>query len=205
MAATQSHAMLFEDFPAERLAWPGNLPRLQQATGGLTQSSFTAVIAGVAEVALETAREHVARRHDGLRACERVEWAKAEFEGWLILQAYEGMLRAMEIRQDSRLRAVQAKTAIAELAESLLQRICRVIGGGSFCRSSPFGNWLRTFELSRFCGLPWGSRTTKSSPADRKGASSAGDRTTARQAQARPEQLAMSWVATARSSGSTRA
>ena len=48
------------------------------------------------------------------------------------------MLLAMEAAQeDSRLRCVQAKTAIAELAESVLRRICRVIGGGTFSRSSP--------------------------------------------------------------------
>jgi len=127
MAATQSHAMLFEDFPAVRIAWPGQLPHIQEATAGLTQCCFTAVIAGVAEVALDTAREQVARRRDGLRAYERLEWARAELEGWLIKQAYEGMLRAMEEGRDSRLRSVQAKTAIAELAESVLQRICRVI------------------------------------------------------------------------------
>jgi hypothetical protein len=58
-----------------------------------------------------------------------VEWSKAELEGWLIQQAYEGMLRAIEQDRDRRLRAVQAKTAIAELAESVLRRISRVIGG----------------------------------------------------------------------------
>src|SRR5690242_20252055 len=62
MAATQSHAMSFNDFPATRIAWPGQLPRLQQATAGLTQCCFTAVIAGVAEIAMQTAREQVARR-----------------------------------------------------------------------------------------------------------------------------------------------
>jgi len=156
MAATQSHAMLFEDFPAVRIAWPGQLPRIQEATAGLTQCCFTAVIAGVAEVALDTAREQVARRRDGLRAYERLEWARAELEGWLIKQAYEGMLRAMEEGRDSRLRSVQAKTAIAELAESVLQRICRVIGGGTFSRSSPFGYWFEDVRALGFLRPPLG-------------------------------------------------
>lgn len=155
MAATQSHAMSFNDFPAIRIAWPGQLAAIQAASGGLTQCCFTAVIAGVAEVALATAREQVARR-EGLRAYERVEWARAELEGWLLAQAYEGMLQAVEKDADSRLRAVQAKTAIAELAESVLRRICRVIGGGTLSRSSPFGYWFEDVRALGFLRPPWG-------------------------------------------------
>jgi hypothetical protein len=58
-----------------------------------------------------------------LRAYEQVEWARAELEGWLIVQAYEGMLRAIAEGRESQLRTLQAKTAIAELAESVLRRI----------------------------------------------------------------------------------
>src|SRR5262249_4470256 len=90
MAATQSHAMAFNEFPVTRVAWPGQFPRLPDAAGGLGASCFTAVIVGVVEVALNTAREQVAPRREALRAYERVEWAKAELDGWLIEQAYEG-------------------------------------------------------------------------------------------------------------------
>ena len=75
---------------------------------------------------------------------------QSRLEGWLIEQAYEGMLRAMETGRDSRLRAVQAKTAIAELAESMLGRICKVIGGGTFSRSSPFGYWYQDVRALGF-------------------------------------------------------
>jgi alkylation response protein AidB-like acyl-CoA dehydrogenase len=156
MAATQNHAMSFNDFPATRIAWPGQLSRLQHATAGLTQCCFTAVIAGVAEIAMETAREQVARQREEMRAYERLEWTRAELELWLIQQAYEGMLRAVEEGQDSRTRAVQAKTAIAELAESVLQRICRVIGGGTFSRSSPFGHWFEDVRALGFLRPPLG-------------------------------------------------
>ena len=156
MTATQSHAMSFDDFPATRVAWPGQLSRLQQATAGLTQCCFTAVIAGVAEIAMETAREQVARRREEMRAYERLEWTRAELEFWLIQQAYEGMLRAIEEDQDSRMCAVQAKTAIAELAESVLHRICRVIGGGTFSRSSPFGHWFEDVRALGFLRPPLG-------------------------------------------------
>jgi alkylation response protein AidB-like acyl-CoA dehydrogenase len=156
MPATQSHAFFFKEFPATRMAWPGQFPRLQQATGGLTQCCFTAVIVGVVEVALETARERLDPGRDSLRSYERVEWARAELEGWLIKQAYEGMLRAMEEGRDSRLRSVQAKTAIAELAESTLGRICRIIGGGTLSRSSPFGYWYEDVRALGFLRPPWG-------------------------------------------------
>jgi alkylation response protein AidB-like acyl-CoA dehydrogenase len=156
MAATQSHAMAFKEFPATRMAWPGQFRLIQEATGGFTQCCFTAVIVGVVEVALETARQQMARRRDTLRAYERVEWTKAELEGWLIQQAYEGMLRAIEQDRDRRLRAVQAKTAIAELAESVLRRISWVIGGGTFSRSSPFGYWYEDVRALGFLRPPLG-------------------------------------------------
>ena len=156
MTATQSHAMSFKDFPATRIAWPGQLASLGGATGGIIQCYFTAVIAGVAEVALDTAREQVARRRDELRAYERLEWARAELEGWLIAQAYEGMLRPIEAGRDGRLSAIRAKTAIAELAESVLHRICRVIGGSTFSRSSPFGYWFEDVRALSFLRPPLG-------------------------------------------------
>jgi alkylation response protein AidB-like acyl-CoA dehydrogenase len=156
MAATQSHAMAFNEFPATRLAWPGQFAHFAEATGGFTPCVFTAVIVGVVEVALETARQQVMRRRDTLRAYERVEWSKAELEAWLIQQAYEGMLRAMEQDRDRRRHAVQGKTAIAELAESVLSRISRIIGGGAFSRSSPFGYWYEDVRALGFLRPPWG-------------------------------------------------
>jgi alkylation response protein AidB-like acyl-CoA dehydrogenase len=151
-----SAGVTFHDFPATRIAWPGQLSRLQQATAGLTQCCFTAVIAGVAEIAMETAREQVARRRQEMRAYERLEWTRAELEFWLIQQAYEGMLRAVEEGQDGRMRAVQAKTAIAELAESVLHRICRVIGGGTRSpvpRPLAIGSRMCARWVS--CARPW--------------------------------------------------
>jgi alkylation response protein AidB-like acyl-CoA dehydrogenase len=156
MAATQSHAFAFKEFPATRIAWPGQFRLIQENTGALTQCCFTAVIVGVTEVALETARRQVAPRRNDLRAYERVEWSKAELEGWLIQQAYEGMLRAMEQDRNRRFHAVQAKTAIAELAESVLRRISKVIGGGTFSRSSPFGYWYEDVRALGFLRPPWG-------------------------------------------------
>jgi alkylation response protein AidB-like acyl-CoA dehydrogenase len=154
MAATQSHAMAFEDFPARRLAWPGGLTRGGSGVG--VASAYTAVVVGVVEVALETARQQLARRRDALRAYEQVEWSKAELEGWLMQQAYEGMVRAIEEDRNARRSMVQGKMAIAALAESVLRRICRVMGGGTFSRSSPFGYWYEDVRALGFLRPPWG-------------------------------------------------
>jgi hypothetical protein len=138
------------------MAWPGQFRLIQEATGGFTQRCFTAVIVGVVEVALETARQQVAPRRDNLRPYERVEWSRAELEGWLIQQAYEGMLRAMEQDRDRRYHAIQAKTAIAEWRSRFFAGSARVIGGGSFSRSSPFGYWYEDVRALGFLRPPWG-------------------------------------------------
>jgi alkylation response protein AidB-like acyl-CoA dehydrogenase len=158
MAATQSHGFAFEDFPAERFAWPGHLADLQGAAGPFVGCCFTAVIVGVTETALATAREQLGPRRESLRAYEGVEWTRAVTEGWLIRQAYEGMLRAVEAgAPDGGLGAVlRGKTAVAELAESVLSRLCRVMGGGTFARGSPFGYWFEDVRALGFLRPPWG-------------------------------------------------
>jgi hypothetical protein len=111
----------------------------------------------VAETALETAKRQLEPKLDRLRAYERVEWSTAELEVWLIDQAYEGMLRALERSdQTSRLEVLQGKTAIAQLSESALTRLCRVIGGGSYSRQSPYGFWLEDVRALGFLRPPWG-------------------------------------------------
>jgi hypothetical protein len=127
-----------------------------ESGGGYVQSLFTAVIVGIVETALEAARQEVARRRETPRAYERVEWTKAEQEGWLIQQAYDGMLRAVEEGRDGRRNSVQGKMAIAELAEVATGRIGRVLGGGTFTRSSPFGHWHEDVRALGFLRPPWG-------------------------------------------------
>ena len=156
MIATQSHAMLFEDFPATRSAWPGSLPTITAAAGGYIGCSFTAVIVGIVETAIETARRQLEPRHASLRAYEQVEWSRVELEGWVIQQAYEGMLRAVEEDRDALRSVIQGKTAIAELAESALARLCKIIGGGTFARHSPYGFWYEDVRALGFLRPPWG-------------------------------------------------
>lgn len=155
MTATQSHGMKFKDFPAIRCAWPGSLIQLGDAANPFINCLFSAVIVGIAEIALETARQKLTGKQKTFHAFEQVEWTKAEMEGWLIHQAYEGMLRAVEEEKDSIHISVQGKTAIAELAESVTLRICRVVGGGSFSRHSPFGFWFEDVRALGFLRPPW--------------------------------------------------
>jgi alkylation response protein AidB-like acyl-CoA dehydrogenase len=156
MTATQSHAMIFHDFPAERIAWPGNYLKLIGAAGGFITCLFAAVIVGIVESAIQLARQQLESRRQSLRSYDQVEWARVETEGWLIQQAYEGMLRAMEMKGGLPLDAIQGKIAIAELAESVTRRICRIIGGGTLSRQSPYGFWFEDVRALGFLRPPWG-------------------------------------------------
>jgi alkylation response protein AidB-like acyl-CoA dehydrogenase len=156
MAATQSHAMQFEDFPAVRCAWPDHLQQLVLGAGPYVGASFTAVVVGIIDAAMATARQQLRPRHESLRPYEQVEWSRAELEAWLIEQAYEGMLRAVEQDRDALWSVLRAKTAIADLAESLLSRIAKVIGGGTFNRTSPFAFWYEDVRALGFLRPPWG-------------------------------------------------
>jgi alkylation response protein AidB-like acyl-CoA dehydrogenase len=157
MIATQSHAFDFNSYPATRFAWPGNLRAVAAAAGPFIASAFTAVVVGVAETAFETARSQVFKRREDLRPYEQVEWAHVENQVWLMEQAYESMLRAVETKgPGAGLDTLHAKTAIAEIAESLTGRISRVIGGGTFHRASPLGWAFEDVRALGFLRPPWG-------------------------------------------------
>jgi alkylation response protein AidB-like acyl-CoA dehydrogenase len=156
MAATQSHAFRFDGHPITRAAWPANLPILAAAAQPFIRTCFTSVFVGITETAIATARKELAKRRT-LRPFEQVEFARAELDGWLLVQAYEGMLRAVEGRSaDAARSTVLGKLAVAELAESALTRLCRIIGGGSFSRSSSFGIWAQDVRALGFLRAPWG-------------------------------------------------
>jgi alkylation response protein AidB-like acyl-CoA dehydrogenase len=154
MTATQSHGMAFEQFPATRFAWPGHWKALADAAGPFIATTFTAVILGVVEVAMETARGQLAGK--SLRPFEQVEWANAEQDAWLMRQAYEGMLRAVETQPRPLPTVLLGKTAAARLAEECLTRITRIMGGGTFARHSPFGFWFEDVRALGYLRPPWG-------------------------------------------------
>lgn len=158
MAATQSHAMRLEGCPAIRLAWDGPLEEITRAAAPLISSLFTAVILGVLDEAIHTARLQLGPKADTLRPYEQVEWSRAELDHWLAVQAFEGALRAVESGDHPRsLHAtLRAKEAVAELAEASLGRLARVIGGGTFSRRSPFASWSEDVRALGFLRPPWG-------------------------------------------------
>ncbi|MCH9045819.1 MAG: hypothetical protein IIA40_06905 [SAR324 cluster bacterium] len=155
MCATQSHAMSFEDYPATRVAIEGRPLELMQAAGATIQCLFAAVITGIVERALDTARARLKERKASLLPFEQTEWARFECEGWLLQQAFEAMLRAVEEKELPRRDVLQGKLAVAELAESVMTRICRVVGGGTFSRHSPFGFWFEDVRALGFLRPPW--------------------------------------------------
>lgn len=156
MRATQSHGFIFDGYPAVRFAWPGDLQGVSRAAGAFVSAVFTAVVVGVAESATELAQTQLTRRKGTLAPFESVEWARALNEAWLLRQAYEGMLAAIERKGSAAgLDALHAKIAVSELAESLTGRICRVMGGGTFHRGSPFGAAFEDVRALGFLRPPW--------------------------------------------------
>ena len=158
MAATQSHAMRLEGCPAVRMAWDGPIEDITLAAGPLVASLFTAVVLGVLDEAVRTAKLQLAPKADGLRPFERVEWTRAELDHWLAVQAFEGALTTIEAGDPaaSLHAALRAKQGIADLAESTLSRLTRVIGGGTFSRRSPFSAWFEDVRALGFLRPPWG-------------------------------------------------
>ena len=158
MAATQSHAMRLAGARSTRLAWNGKLEAITRAGGPFGVTLFTAVILGVFDEAISVAREQIRGRADTLRAFERVEWARAEQDHWLAVQAYEGALRALENGDPTAAArgALRAKMSVADLAEQSLLRLTRVLGGGTFSQRSPFSHWFEDVRALGFLRPPWG-------------------------------------------------
>lgn len=157
MAATQSHAMRLSGAPAVRLAWDGPVEQVTTAAGPFIATIFTAVVLGVVDEAVGLARQQLGGKVEQLRAYERVEWARAEMEHWLAVQAYEGALRSVEAGDAAALHdALRAKEAVAELAEQVLLRLTRVLGGGTFSQRSPFAHWFEDVRALGFLRPPWG-------------------------------------------------
>jgi alkylation response protein AidB-like acyl-CoA dehydrogenase len=158
MAATQSHAVRLEQCRAVRLEWPDSLDALLRGAGPVNLCLFTAVVLGILDEAVAVAAERVGPRLAELRAYEQVEWAKATTDHWVAVQAYEGMLRALETGdQTAALHAgLRGKVAVAELAEQVLLRVTRVVGGATFSAASPFASWFEDVRALGFLRPPWG-------------------------------------------------
>jgi hypothetical protein len=78
VAATQSHATHLESAASVRLAGAGALEPMTSAAGAFVASLLMAVILGVVDDAIASAREGVRMKGAQRRADERVEWTRAE-------------------------------------------------------------------------------------------------------------------------------
>ena len=155
MTATQSHGMTYTAVPVTRFAYPGRWKALSDAAFPLIGCLFTAVIVGIVETALETARARLGAKASELGAYDRVEWTRAEVETFSLVATYEAMLRAVESSSTPLRDVTLGKVAAAELAESVTGRLCRVMGGGSFARHSPFGFWFEDVRALGWLRPPW--------------------------------------------------
>ncbi|MDA1257249.1 MAG: hypothetical protein O3C10_05320 [Chloroflexi bacterium] len=156
MTATQSHTIAFVDFPVTRRAWPNAGDQIRSVATASVQCMFTAVIVGIVEVAVRTAREQLSGKKDSLTPYEQVEWSQVEVEAWQIQQFYVGMLRAIEDPETRAFQSLLAKTAVAQVSESLLARLSKVIGGSAFSRHAPYGAWAQDVRALGFLRQPWG-------------------------------------------------
>ncbi len=152
MTATQSHALEFEDFPAIRQALPGDVVAEAQSIAAVL---WIAVIVGIVDIAMETAHERLAPRKDSMNAYARAEWTQVNADVWLLHQAYEGALRAVESGQDRAFSMLAGKQLGCDLAESICRRLSRVVGGSSFSRGLPFGFWAEDVRALGFLRPPW--------------------------------------------------
>lgn len=156
MRATQSHAMRFTGVPATRMAARLDAASVFMTTSASTLTLFLGVVLGVVETAMAEARARLHPKAKELRAFEQVEWSRAVTEAWLIEQAYEGALRAVETSDFPLPAVLRAKMGAAELAEACLTRVSKVIGGGAFSESSPFAMWAQDVRALGFLRPPWG-------------------------------------------------
>lgn len=156
MRASQSHALRFDAVPATRMAARLDAASVFMTTSASTLSLFVGVILGVVETAVAEARSRLQDKAKDMRAFEQVEWSRAVTEAWLVEQAYEGALRAVETSPFALPAVLRAKMGAAELAESCMTRLSKVIGGGAFSESSPFAHWTQDVRALGFLRPPWG-------------------------------------------------
>ncbi len=158
MMSTNSHAFEFKDFPATRVAWPGHQAEVMAANSGLGGMSFTSVISGVVDAAMDYTRQRLkeARSHgSNLRAYQQVEWTMAEQEAFLIDRAWEGTLQSLDQGLINRRAILMTKECVARLSESVLTRLCKLSGGTAYTWYCPLGAWFEDVRALGYLRPPW--------------------------------------------------
>ena len=158
MRSTNSHAFEFQNFPATRVAWPGHQAELMAANSGLGGMSFSSVIAGVVDAAMDYTRQWLkARRRQGspLRSYQQIEWTMAEQEAFLLDRAWEGTLQTLDQGKLNRRTILMTKECIARLSESVVSRLCKLTGGAAYTWYCPLGAWLHDVQALGYLRPPW--------------------------------------------------
>ncbi len=156
MIATQSHAFTLTRCSAERAASREAFASAVPAVSQLTPMLFAAVIIGILHNAVGLARERLRPRGAAMKAYEQVTWVEVTNAAWLAEQAFEGAIRAVETNTGGLTAASRAKATIAYLAERCLADLGRVLGGASYARDAPFGQWAQDVRALGYLRPPWG-------------------------------------------------
>ncbi len=156
MIATQSHAFALTQCRAERAASREAFASAVPVVSQLTPMLFAAVIIGILRSAIGSARERLRPRGAAMKPYEQVGWVEVTNAAWLAEQAYEGAIRAIEAESGGLMAASRAKATIAALAERCLADLGRVLGGASYARDAPFGQWAEDVRALGYLRPPWG-------------------------------------------------
>lgn len=155
MKATQSHAVMLEGIEGIVFAWPDALEQVATVVGTLGLAMFTGVIAAIVDSAMSEAETRLSGRP--LRSYEDVEWTHAQIEHWMLVQARNGLTNTVATTDPAAaaLATVKAKMGIATLAESILGRLSRAVGGSAFSSTSPFACWNEDVRALGYLRPPW--------------------------------------------------
>jgi len=154
MCGTQSHAFTLNNCPAHKAdankRFANALPQVSQMSG----VQFCAVILGILDEAFDSALTKLKQKADGMRALERVELVRAQNAYWQAQTLYTSVRDQMGTPVALG-NARQAKYAIAAHAENALAGLSKVVGGSSFSRTSPLGQWGQDVKALGFLRPPW--------------------------------------------------
>lgn len=154
MCGTQSHAFSLSDCKARRADASKPFEAAKAHISNLSAVLFCAVIVGVLDEAFAFALKGLATKRADMRALERVELVRATNEHWQAARLYDAARDRMGL-DGGILHAHQAKYAIARHAENSLGRLTKVVGGSSFGRTSPLGQWAQDVKALGFLRPPW--------------------------------------------------
>lgn len=147
MRRTNSHTVSFDHYPARRFAWPKAIMEVGNPTSGALQCWFAGIQLGIIQEALHTARHHMKEQSKTFLPYEQVYWARAEMETWTAVWAYEGMIRAVETKGGLPREVVMGKVIVAEMAESVLNRLSKLMGPEAYSQHSTFPIWVADVQF----------------------------------------------------------